>query len=342
MGMSVSPAPIIGLTEESLNIQMAIADFELGKKSNIAIIAEPFAGKSMLLKEIERKNPSRVTRLSFSSIAISHDEISGLKESKRIILIDDCHFLYMRRIGGFEILRDFLEFSISCKDHLFITTWNLFSWNYLDEVMSISKYFPIQIRPPKFTSSQIKKYILSLCEGKTVRFIEDVEFLKTKLITIAQYPVTIKPLKKPIHIPFIKIDYNLIRTKLVRTENQVALEDIIYQKVYNISNGNPGVAKIIWEKTLENPEISPRNIYSFSSGLLLDFDESFILAIILSMKSIKKEEIAEIVGLESQIDHIIPLFLNKGLVQITDGYISVRPEALNSIVSALKKVRLVW
>ncbi|MCG7850070.1 MAG: hypothetical protein MIO93_12965, partial [ANME-2 cluster archaeon] len=78
MGMSVSPASIIGLTEESLNIQVAIADFEMGKRSNIAIIAEPFAGKSTLLNEIERKNPSRVTRLSFSSIAISHDEISGL------------------------------------------------------------------------------------------------------------------------------------------------------------------------------------------------------------------------------------------------------------------------
>lgn len=342
MGITVSAVPIIGLTEESLNIQMAIADFEMGKRSNIAIIAEPFAGKSTLLDEIKRKNPYRVTRLSFSSIVTSHDEISGLKESKRIILIDDCHFLYMRRIGGFEILRDFLELTGSCKDHFFITTWNLFSWNYLDEVMNISKYFPIQIRPPKFTSSQIKEYILSQCEGKSVRFIEDVEFLKTRLLTVAQYPVTIKPLKKPINIPFIKIDFDLLRTKLFRAENQVALEEIIYQKVHNISNGNPGVAKIIWEKTMENPEIRPSNIYSFSSSFLLDFDESFILAIILSMKSIKKEELAEIAGPGSQIDRIISMFLNLGLVQIIDGNLSIRPEALNSIVSALNKVRLVW
>jgi len=65
--MGLEPTPIIGLTEESLNIQIAIADFEMGRRSNIAIIAEPFAGKSTLLDEIKRKNPSRVTRLSFSS-----------------------------------------------------------------------------------------------------------------------------------------------------------------------------------------------------------------------------------------------------------------------------------
>ncbi len=86
-------AEIIGFKDEIASIQTAIADFKSGQKLNIAIIAEPFAGKTMLVNEIEKMNPQMVTRLSFSSIVKNKDEIKLPEQSKRIVIFGNCHFL---------------------------------------------------------------------------------------------------------------------------------------------------------------------------------------------------------------------------------------------------------
>ncbi len=87
---------IIGFQEEIAKIQTAIADFESGHKLNIAIMAEPFAGRTTLLNEIEKMNQYKVTRLSFSSIVKNIDDVKLSEQSKRIVMIDDCQFLYGR------------------------------------------------------------------------------------------------------------------------------------------------------------------------------------------------------------------------------------------------------
>ncbi len=59
---------ITGFDKEIQDIQTAIAGFESGNNLNIAIISEPFSGKTTLINEIERNNNQKVARISFSSI----------------------------------------------------------------------------------------------------------------------------------------------------------------------------------------------------------------------------------------------------------------------------------
>ena len=47
---------ILGLRDEIGKIQEAIADFDVGKKLNVAIIAGPLSGKTTLINEIEKLN----------------------------------------------------------------------------------------------------------------------------------------------------------------------------------------------------------------------------------------------------------------------------------------------
>ena len=84
---------IIGLREEIGEIQSAIADFEVGKKLNIAIIAGTLAGKTALLGEIGRLNSTRSTGITLSRIVRDRKEISLPDNVKRIVLFDNCHFL---------------------------------------------------------------------------------------------------------------------------------------------------------------------------------------------------------------------------------------------------------
>jgi hypothetical protein len=94
---------IIGMRDEIGKIQEAIADFEVGKKLNVAIIAGLFGGKTTLIKEIEKLNLSRATKITFSEIIRDKKEISLSGDTKRVVLLDNCHFLYLRKPGGFDI-----------------------------------------------------------------------------------------------------------------------------------------------------------------------------------------------------------------------------------------------
>jgi hypothetical protein len=334
-------AELIGFQGEIANIQAAIADFESGHKLNIAIIGEPYSGKTTFIDEIEKMNPEKITRLSFSSIVSNKDDIKIPEQSKRILSIDDCNFFYIRRIGGFEILEAFLK-SVVSSDKIFITSWNIYSWNYLDEVINIGKFFPVQIKLPKFTRDQIKECILSNYKEKEIRFEEDVEFEKEKIIEPRKYAVTIKPLEKTISIPYIKINYGLLKIRLFKKEERVAIEDIIFEKIHRISNGNPGVAKIVWQRSLEYPVIKPSKIKDESFYIDLDYNESFVLNIILSMKSISNIGLSEVLGPDFQVGKIIFQLSKQGLIGNKDGFYFVKPEALKSIVDFLKKLRLVW
>ncbi|MCX9084842.1 MAG: hypothetical protein OIN87_08615 [Candidatus Methanoperedens sp.] len=332
---------VIGFQAEIANVQTAIADFECGHNLNIAIIGEPYSGKTSLINEIERMNPDKVSRISLSSIILDRNEIQIAEESKRVFLMDDCNFLYMRRIGGFEYLEEFLKSAIS-NGKIFITSWNLYSWNYLDEVINVGRYFPVQIKLPKFTTDQIKECILSNYKEKEIRFEEDVEFEKEKVIEPKKYAFLIKPLEKTINIPYFTINYSLLKIRLLKRKERVEIEDIIFEKIHHVSNGNPGVAKIIWQKSLEYPVIKPSKIKDESFNIDLDYNESFVLNIILSMKSIKNDELSEIMGPDYQVDRIIYRLSKQGLVGSKEGFYFIKPEALKSIVEFQKKLRLVW
>ena len=332
----ITSSGIGGFEEEITAINDVISESESGRKSNIAIIAEPFAGKTTLINEIEMKNPGRTARLSFSSLVKHRDEIAIPEDS--IVMIDDCQYLYMRKIGGFDVLKDFLAMVAESKI-LFITSWNLYSWTYLDEVMDLTVYFPIQIQLPKLTADDIQTMIISRYEAGEIQFEEEVVSNK-KIIELVIHPFTLKPLKKEINLPGIRIYFDSLKTLFKGNREMMTIEDTVYRRIHNISNGNPGVSKVIWENSLKYPVIKPEYINDISYELKLNYNEAFVLSIILSMKSISKGELDNITGLQTV--HILSTLSRQGLIKMEDGQLGIMPEALKSIVEFLKKLRLVW
>ena len=331
---------IIGLGDEIERIQGALTDFESGQKVDIAIISEPFAGRTTLVNQIEKMTTHKVTKLSFSSRVKDKEELKIPEHPERIVILDNCHFLYLRTIGGFDLLEDFLK-SILSSNNLFITTWNLYSWNYLDEVLNIGQFFPIQLKLPKFTPGELKELILSGYKEGELEFIDDVTPEAKRVVNIVRYPVAIKRLEKSFTIPFFKLDFARLRFRLSRKEEKKKAEDIVFEMINRVSNGNPGVAKVIWAKSLEYPSIKPSSVREPSFKIELDYTESFILYVILSMESITEEELVEITG-EMKVDQILYRLAQQGLITVEYGYYKIRPEAVNSVVNYLKKSRVMW
>jgi len=333
---------IRGYKHEIESIQKAITDFESGKKLDIAVISEPFAGRTSLINAlgVEVMPAHAVTKRSFSSVVKNKEELMLPKGPGRIVIIDNCHFFYRCKIGGFDILEEFLK-SVVSSNNLFITTWNLYSWNYLDEVINIGQFFPIQLKLPKFTPSALRELILSGYREGELEFLDDVKTEDKRIIHFFRVPVTVKRLKKTITIPFLKIHVNRLRFRLSRKEEKKKAEDIIFELINRASNGNPGVAKVVWEKSLEYPVIKPSYVCVSSFKIALDYTESFILSIILSMESLTKEELVEITD-ETKVDKILYRLSQQGLITVDQGYYKIRPEALNSLVGYLKKSRVIW
>lgn len=356
-----------GLKEEIGKIQTTIADFDQGKQANVAIITEPFAGKTTLLEEIEKRNPGKVTKITFSSLVHSKEKITfrenireNIREnsvqsnpdspnllpenSKRIVLLDNCHFLYMRKVGGFEALYEFLDM-ISSRKRIFITTWNLYSWNYLDASFGLAKYFPVQIRIPEFSREELKTLILGGYKEGEITFEDNSKEEKEPFLYLMKYPLKLILLGKEISIPLPKGNISNFKKRFMKKEEQPGAEDRTFEKIYLESRGNPGLALRIWELGLEYPGVRPEKIGSFSFEIELEYEEAFVLSQILSHQRLKKEEIAGITGSwdGNRAGEVLFRLLAQELVTIDEeSYYELRPEALHSIVFFLKKLRLVW
>ncbi|MCD1295279.1 hypothetical protein CUJ83_09735 [Methanocella sp. CWC-04] len=328
---------IIGFSDEIDKIWKALNTLETGRKTNIAIISEPYAGKTTLINEIERLSIKKITKISLTKIVKNKEELSALDNSEPIVLIDDCQYLYMRKIGGFDVLEYFLDRVVD-PDKIFITTWNIFSWNYLNEIYQLDHYFPVVIKVPKFSQDMIKQLIMSRYQPDEVKFIEDVEARNKPLIHFYMKNVKIGPFT--IDMPIPEINYKNFEG-LYRKKEIVAPEDVVFKKTYNVSFGNPGTAVVIWNRSLEATTIKSSKIEEPIFNIDIDYSESFILSIILSMKTVSREDLKGIAGSREDIDKILYRLMTQGLITQDKDTYSITSEALYSIVAYLRKSRQV-
>ncbi|AKB18333.1 hypothetical protein MSWHS_1470 [Methanosarcina sp. WWM596] len=333
---------IIGLQEEIGKIQAAIADFEIGKKLNIAIIAGPLRGKTTLSDEIEKMNLNRATKITFSEIVRDKKEIFLSGDAKRVVIFDNCHFLYMRKPGGFDIFYEFLDM-ISSQDRIFVTTWNLYTWKYLNEAFELGRYFPVQIFIPAFNKEDLRLFLLKRYGKNEIIFASDKQSKEEPLLYKIKYPFELAFLGKEIFIPVPKINILYLKNRLLYKQEIETAEDRVLEKIYIESKGNPGIALRIWELGFDYPRIEPKNIDQFSFNIDLEYEEAFTLSLILSYQSLKKTEIAEIIGSIIRVDKILFQLLTQELIlkDEANSY-RIRPEALNSVITYMEKLRLVW
>lgn len=338
---------IFGLRDEIGKIQTAISNFEVGKRLNVAIIAEPFSGKTTLINEIEKLNLNRAIKIVFSEIIRDKKEILLFENTKRIVLLDNCHFLYVRKPGGFDVFYEFLDI-ISSQNRIFVTTWNIYSWKYLNQAFEIGKYFPVKVIIPAFEKEDIKSLILQKYEEGEIVFNNGGEVEEEPLLYKSEYPLDLALLGRKISIPIPRINVNYLKRRFLNEKGeegkeQKTAEDRVFEKIDLESKGNPGVAQRIWELGLDYPHIKPENIGNFSYDMELEQEEAYVLSLILSYQSLTKNEINEMTGSALKTGEALFRLLNQELIfKCEDNSFRVRPEALRSVIAYLEKLRLVW
>ena len=318
-------------------ITAVIDAFENDQPSHIAVIAEPFAGQGILMNGILRRYPERVVHLPFFSVVKNKDFLAQITGHRDIVVMEHCHFLATRKIGGFAMLDAFLE-HLSTSNRLFITQWNSFTWSYLRATRHIDTFFPEIVELPDIDSKTLKPLIMS-------RYHDGIEFIVED--TPPEEPL-VSAKRQTISLPFldrtIKIPVPHIREKQAGTNGirQLSGEEAAFDKIVRIADGNYGVAERIWERSLDKNTLRVSDIPDIPCTVSLDINESFLLTIILSMESISMIDLAEIAGPEINLKQTLFRLTNQGLVVEEKGYFQVKPEALSCVSGYLKRIRMVW
>jgi hypothetical protein len=309
---------MIGFEDALRSVTSALEELESGKRSNVAIIGEPYAGKTTLLEEVRKSMSRDITVLRLDSIVRDAAVLEPLEDPAPIVMADDCQYLYLRTIGGFWPLERFLAAPIR-KPALFITAWNCYSWDYLNATFHLEHYFPNVVRLPEFTADIIERMIMGRYEDGEIRFPEDAEMA-------GRSPLDGKYFERY----FKKSPIESFRKK-------------IFNKIYSLSGGNPGIAWALWKKALSQNAIRSGDVNIGGGTIDLDFHESYVLSIILSMKRISIDELRLVWDKGGrEIDEAIYRLISSGLIIKEGDKYGIRPETLDSIVRYLKKQRLIW
>lgn len=339
---AVRERTVIGIERELNDITGAIERSASGAPSHIAIVAEPLGGRTTIVTEIRRLYSERVHYLPLEFV-ISPSNLPDFSTLPGdIILIDNCRFLATRKIGGFEILDTFLHAQISSKK-LFITTWNAFSWQYLSAVMNLDAYFPTVVTLSRMDTPVLKQVILSKYKPGEIRFLDEGALERSMFYSLIHKNVRLPLTDTEVSIPWIKLNFTVMLRRLPRKNRvQISIEDVIFEKINRIARGNPGVAILLWESSLKDNAISLSAITETPYSIDLDTNESFILSIILSMKSLHEKDLKAIAGSEMDIRRVLYRLVQQGLLRDDAGYFSIPPFALGPVIEYMKRTRRLW
>ncbi len=332
----------VGCDREMKEIERAIERARSDAPPHIAIIAEPMGGRSTIVAELRRLYGNRIYYLSLEFVVRQSDLPDFASLPQDIILIDNCQFLFTRKIGGFEILDSFLRTQIASKK-LLITTWNAFSWQYLSSVMNIGAYFPTIIALTTMDTPVLKQMILTRHASGEIRFIEEGTAERSMFFSVIHREVRLPFTATELSIPWIKLNFTIMIRRLPHKKRVVvSVEDIIFEKINRIARGNPGVALLLWDMSMKDNAISLGAITEASYSITLDTNESFILSIILSMDSLHEKDLSAIAVSEMDIQRVLYRLVQQGLVRERAGYYSVEPFALGAVTEYLQKTRRLW
>lgn len=336
MSISVDDLEAAGLGHLFDAMEAAVEAHVEDRGTNVAVVAEPFAGRDLLLDYVEETFGLAARRVTFDAVV---DELPSF-EGHEVVLVDDCQYCYTREVGGFAVLDAFLD-RAAVSDALFVTSWNRYAWEYLTAVRDVDEVFPEVVTVPPLDAEGMADLLLSNYATTMPAFVETGEAGRVKTLDVGRREVGLgggRTVALP--VPELNLEYLTSRT-LSRSEAVQDTQAVVFDKIARLSNGNPGVATTIWERSRRDGEIAPAYVDARDIDLDVDDDEAFVLEVLLAKGWLSLSALSSILD-QLPADRLVQSLAEQGLVLVEDDTVSVEPEALHAVDDYLKGRRLVW
>jgi len=166
-------------------IQAACKRWRQGRFSSVIVIGEQGSGKTSLIncamEQILKGLPLVRHRISITLLEepglvrllnqlldMKEEDLEDLREKiasshgGRIIILEDLHRLYLRAVGGLDLLLRFLEFIDATGDRiLWLVSIDQYAWQYLDHVQQISRHFAFRIETGQLSRQELEGAIMA-------------------------------------------------------------------------------------------------------------------------------------------------------------------------------------
>ena len=318
------------------------------RKGAVAVVAEQGLGKTTLFNQIYSRWEAEENRdVSFVQLNDKINECSEvckflssffgldvdsenprqivqalLELPPRVLIIDDCHHLFLRRIGGFEAVDLFLTIvNRTDHHHFWLLSFNGYTWSYLNRVRYRGHFFSDVIELEGWRETEIQEMIQKRNE------LDDLPISFTELVVA--------------HDEDEDADQHY---EIVRTSNGY------FRLLHEFSKGNPRVALTFWLRSLRLDSSSTLQVELFRRPSLatlksLSDDYVFALAAITQHGSLRPAEIATIIhAYRGDCEMIVEYLVDSEIIDIDPIFrrASIRSVFLRAVTKTLQDANVLY
>ena len=287
---------LMGRSEAMDMIRQGMERWESGRLSALAVVGEVGSGKTSLLncatQAIFRHHktlrfvfrPKTWTEATLAqalaevfelpaSNTLKEIEAAVLKfEQPAVVVLEHGHQLFLRRIGGFEGVRQFLLLlSRTHRKVFWVLSMTEYAWRFLEPIVHLSEYFSYVIETRNMSDPMLEAAIMARHEvsGYHLRFLSD-------------------------DAPARNLERRL-RKASGEEAKQAVLRRVFFERLSTVSRGNVLIALFYWLRSIQKVEgdtmeVSPLRPFQFDFIRELGLDKLFTLAALLQHGTLNAAE----------------------------------------------------
>ncbi|MFP5384420.1 MAG: AAA family ATPase, partial [Gammaproteobacteria bacterium] len=329
----IAEAPDIPVNDDLRKRIQSMVDEWAGDRrdeNSVAIIGDPGSGKGFLLDALHVPDGVRVCQLSpgkrlqtkeqfIAALANALEEnlpdgldsllAQDAQRTPTLLILDDAHRLFLTRVGGLDAWRALLAAINLPLDNIFwCVTLGTQPWIYLSDVFGSRYQFREVLRLRRWGMDDIRSLILTrhARSDYALRF-EDVLLGAHALETSA---------------------------------NLQSVEQRFFGLLWDSSRGNPGLALVLWQKTIalaaKNTLVAGTPPSPFFSPAGFSDSGLFVLATIARHGAISSTEIVQATDLKpAAVSHALKIGLDDDVLVQQDGLYALQLETYYPLVSYL-------
>ncbi len=335
----------VGRENELNQLTEAYRQWTDNKKGAVAIIGEKWSGLTSIVNMIQggdylNYHCNRFTARSSHNIReelftffegildrklkedSSWSELAELFNSgaRKVVIIEDVHCAYFRKIGGFDVLMGLSELIQSTSQQVFwIVTCNLYVWQYLQRTLQFDEFFRYHIELQAPTEKEIEELIQkrNRISGYKPHFLYSESFSKSK--------------------KFMKSS---------EEEQQKILKEKFFQDLIRYSSSNISMALMFYllstkEIKGDRIEITEFNKPDFAFLSALPMDRVTTLHLLILHDGLTLEQYSALARIPGQTSKLLlGSMFEDGILIRKDGSYVVNPLIYKSVISLLKAKNL--
>lgn len=329
-----------GRTEEVDKLGKAISYWQNNQITSVMIIGEKGSGTSSLINIALKRHLSdqNIFRNEFGGTLYNEEKllsllsnllklqnitsvdqlittINGFQE-KVVVVIENIEDFFLRIVEGFTAITKLLEIITATNKKVFwITTCNLYAWEYLNKVVNIKDYFIFNIKLQGLDEKLIKSIILSRhnISGYNLYFLPS---------------------------PEIKVQKSF--SKMSDPERQDYLKHVYFEKLYELTSNNIAVALFYWLRSIvkideEQIEVSVELDFDFSFLKALSAQKLFTLMAIILHDGLSYEEHSKIFNMKLKESQLLFASLSDdGIIFLRGRNYKINFQLYTAIIKLLK------